>query len=105
MLARALEGTKEGDERLAWQNDTFPELHAEDMLWAHTSRVSSELDGLRGRMRDNVLFHLMKAGTFDWTAPEDKRPAQATLAMRHSTAMVSRLVSWLRDEERKVCIQ
>jgi hypothetical protein len=85
-----------------WRRDTFPELHNDDALWAYMVRASEEYRLLdRGRLRDDVLRRLLRMGIYDWTG-EDNRLNQTTPAMRHATAMVTRLVNRLLEVEEKV---
>jgi len=52
-------------------------------------------------MTDDVLYDLLKMGVLDWEAPND-RLNQTTLAMRHSTAMMMRMLSRVMQLEAKV---
>ena len=103
-MHRAIKGQKESVEEVnAWQQDAFPELHKEDALWANAIRCSEELEEMRGTVKDNVLWVLLKDGIYDWTRREDHKNSQTTLAMRHSTVLASRLVAWIKEVETKVC--
>jgi hypothetical protein len=102
VLARARGVSRSEDEAREWKADTFAELYEEDRLWAYSIRVSDELEFLRGRMKDNVLYDLLKTGVMDWKSPHNRQYAQLKIGMRHSTAMVSRLVPWIKEVEDKV---
>jgi len=55
----------------------------------------------RKEMTDDVLYDLLKMGILDWETPND-RLNQTTPAMRHSTAMMMRMLSRVMQLEAKV---
>ena len=87
---------------MQWVNDSFPELHNDDALWAYAIHDSEQFMRLNDEVfQDAVLARLLKMGIFDWEEP-NTRLHQATQAMRHSSALGSRLLSRILLEERKV---
>jgi len=97
-----------GEERLGelgrearWRRDEFRELHNDDALWAYAIRAHFEWEAVRRSETDPVLLRLLHMGIHDWTGSDD-RLHQATQAMRHSTAMATRLLSRIRTLEEKV---
>jgi len=84
------------------KQDRFLDLHNDDVLWANMIRAHQDLLMLdRKEMTDDVLFDLLKMGILDWEAPND-RLNQTTPAMRHSTAMMMRMLSRIMQLEAKV---
>ena len=55
----------------------------------------------RKEMTDDVLYDLLKMGILDWEAPNDCL-FQTTPAMRHSMAMMMRMLSRVMQLEAKV---
>ena len=85
-----------------WRNDQFPELFNDDALWAYMMRASEEFFLMRwDDVNDLVLRRLMRMGIFDWDG-EDTRLHQATQAIRHGTAMSTRIVGRVLQVESKV---
>jgi len=65
-------------------------------------RCSEELERLdRAKLHDPVMRRLLKMGTVDWK-DEDFQGNQTTPAMRHATAMASRLLAHVMKEEDQV---
>jgi len=84
------------------KQDRFLDLHSDDVLWANMIRAHQDLLMLdRKEMTDDVLFDLLKMGILDWETPND-RLNQTTPAMRHSTAMMMRMLSRVMQLEAKV---
>ena len=88
-----------------WLGDTFPELYNDDTLWAYMIRVSDELEfkELLGpeAVQDKVLRRLLKMGCWDWEDQEHLLN-QTVPAVRHATAMVSRIIPRIFKLEKKV---
>jgi hypothetical protein len=85
-----------------WRNDQFMELNNDDALWAYMIRASEEFQMIRwDEVNDPVLRRLMRMGIFDWKTP-DTRLHQATQAMRHGTAMSTRILGRVLQGENKV---
>ena len=99
------ENVSPDDRERRWYKDSFPELHNDDALWAYMIRVSEELDLndflTSDRINDKVLRRLLKMGVWDWTG-DHQVLNQTVPAMRHSTAMVSRVLVRLLNLEKKV---
>ena len=65
-------------------------------------RISKQLHHrVPGEYGDEVLFRLLCMGVFDWQ-DEDHRTNASTQAMRHSTAMVHRVIEWIKRVEMTV---
>ena len=80
------------------KQDRFLDLHNDDILWANMIRAHQDLLMLdRKEMTDDVLYDLLKMGVLDWEAPNDCLN-QTTPAMRHSTAMMMRMLLTLGAE-------
>ena len=85
-----------------WRNDQFPELFNDEALWAYMIRVSEEFGKINWEeVNDPVLKRLLRMGIFDWR-DDDTRLHQATQAMRHGTAMGTRILGRVLEVERKV---
>ena len=85
-----------------WINDTLSEAHCDDILWGYMIRISEQLRRhVPGEYGDDVLFKLLCMGVFDWT-DEDHRTNALTQAMRHSTAMVHRVIERIKQVETTV---
>jgi len=84
------------------KQDRFLDLHNDDILWANMIRAQQDLLMMdRKEMTDDVLYDLLKMGVLDWETPND-RLNQTTPAMRHSTAMMMRMLSRVMQLEAKV---
>jgi len=84
------------------KQDRFLNLHNDDVLWANMIRAHQDLLMLdRKEMTDDVLYDLLKMGILDWEIPNN-RLNQTTLAMRHSTVMMMRMLSRVMQLEAKV---
>ena len=85
-----------------WRNDSLLDVYDDDALWGFMIRASEELPQFTGaRVRDPVLSRLLRMGVYDWTG-ENVRTVASTQAMRHSTAMATRLLARLLEVEEKV---
>jgi hypothetical protein len=85
-----------------WKRDIFAELHNDDALWAYMIRCEGEIRALQdGELNDPVLWRLLRMGVLDWEGT-DNRLHQATQAMRHSTAISTRILTRLLELENKV---
>jgi len=84
------------------KQDRFLDLHNDDVLWVNMIRAHQDLLLLdRKEMTDDVLYDLLKMGILDWEVPND-RLNQTTPAMRHSTAMMMRMLLRVMQLEAKV---
>ena len=85
-----------------WINDTLSEAHCDDILWGYMIRISKQLRRrVPGEYGDDALFKLLCMGVFDWT-DEDHRTNASTQVMCHSTAMVHRVIEWIKRVETMV---
>ena len=66
----------------------MPELHNDDALWAFALRASEELHMLdRQRLNDDVLYHLLQMGIFNWTGPDTLlNQAQQAVCLNSATS-------------------
>ena len=79
-------------EEARWKQDTMPELHNDDALWAFAMRASEEYRLLdRHRLNNEPLYCLLRMGIFDWKKP-DALLNQAQQAIRWSVATSTRCV-------------
>ena len=84
------------------RRDRFLDLHHDDVLWANMIHSHEDLLLLdRNTMNDEVLYDLLKMGTLDWEALNE-RLNQTTQAMRHSTVMNMRMLAKHLNLEAKV---
>ena len=85
-----------------WMDDTLSEAHNDDILWGYMIRISEQLcRRVPGEYGDEVLFKLLCMGVFDWQN-EDYRTNALTQVMRHSTAMVHRVIERIKRVETMV---
>lgn len=85
-----------------WQEDHLPEVHNEDALWGYAIRISEELRVRQpGDIRDNTLLRLLRMGIHDWSSPNNRSLGSAQ-AMRHSSALASRLLQRIMSFEEEV---
>ena len=91
---RAGEETWAPEARLhCWKNDQLEDLHNNDALWGFMIRASEEYRLMdHTKLRDPVMCSLLRMGIFDWKG-EDHCLHQTTPAMRHATAMATRLLA------------
>ena len=100
MLHNALD-IEHFDENI-WIDDTLSKAHNDDILWGYMIRISEQLRcRVPGEYGDDVLFKLLCMGVFDWQ-DEDHRTNASTQAMRHSTAMVHRVIERIKRVETTV---
>lgn len=85
-----------------WWDDDLPECHFSDRIWGNAIRTAEFLYHHDSTPRDRVLHGLMAIGIQDWKAPTNKRNAINAEAMRHSSAMVARIVRRLYTLEDRV---
>jgi len=84
------------------RRDRFLDLHHDDVLWANMIHSHEDLLLLdQDSLNDKVLYDLLKMGTLDWEAPNE-RLNQTTQALRHSTAMNMRMLAKHLNLEAKV---
>ena len=63
-----------------WKQDTMPELHNNDALWAFLMRVPEEMRMMdRSCLNNQTLWRLLDMGIFDWEGT-DKLMNQAQQA-------------------------
>ena len=85
-----------------WRNDQFPELNNDNALFVYMIRASEEFVKTSWEeVNDPVLRHLMRMGIFDWRN-DDNQLHQATQAIRHGTAMGTRILGRVLEVEHKV---
>ena len=85
-----------------WIDDTLSEAHSDDRLWGFMIWISEQLRRrVPGEYGDDVLYQLLCMGVFDWT-DENHQTNALTQAMRHSTAMVHRVLERIKHNEEKV---
>ena len=85
-----------------WMDDTLSEAHNDDILWGYMIRISEQLRRrVLGEYGDEVLFKLLCMGVFDWQN-EDYRTNASTQAMRHSMAMIHRVIEQIKQVETTV---
>ena len=85
-----------------WMDDLLSEVHNDDRLWGYMIRISEQLRcRVPGEYGDEVLYRLLCMGVFDWQN-EDYRTNASTQAMRHSTAMVHRVIERIKRVETTV---
>ena len=85
-----------------WISDTLSEVHNNNILWGYMIRISEQLRRrVPGEYGDDVLFKLLCMGVFDWQ-DEDHRTNASTQVMRHSTAMVHRVIERIKRVETTV---
>jgi hypothetical protein len=85
----------------SWRFDNLPDAHSDDRLWGYMIRAAEEFR--LGQPEDPVLYDLMRMGIFDWRGDNDNpRLNQATQAIRHSTALASRILPQILNVEKKV---
>ena len=88
-----------------WRNDQFPKLDNDDALFAYMIRASEEFGKMRwDELNDPVLRRLLRMGIFDWRN-DGTQLHQATQAIRHGTAMLTRILGRVLEVERKVPVQ
>ena len=84
--------------------DCFNDLYLDDTLWAYAIRGSEEdhlMDQEEAYKGDDTLSRLFLSGWYDWH-DKDERSRQSTQAIRHSTALSSRLLRRIMDLEHQV---
>ena len=88
--------------RSRWLNDSFPGLLLPDQIWGEAIKASRLWEdwSLTGRVRDPVFCRLLANGV--WDSRESGRPAAEVMAMRHSAALLSRLMLRALELEEKV---
>ena len=88
--------------RSRWLNDSFPGLLLPDQIWGEAIKASRlwEEWSPTGLVRDPVFCWLLHNGV--WDSRELGRPAAEVMAMRHSTALSSRLMLRALEQEEKV---
>ena len=87
-----------------WFKEPFNDLYFDDALWAYAMRGSEEsrLENQEALYKgDLTLDKLFAYGWYDWEGKDD-RFHQATQAIRHSTALSSRLLRRIVDLEHQV---
>ena len=58
-------------EEARWKQDTMPELHNDDALWAFAMRALEEYHLLdRQCLNNEPLYRLLNMGLFDWERPD-----------------------------------
>ena len=84
-------------EEAHWKQDTMPELHNDDALWAFAMRALEEYRLLdRQRLNDEPLYRLLNMGLFDWERP-DVLLNQAQQAIRWSVTTSTRCECQIED--------
>ena len=88
--------------RSRWLNDSFPGLLLPDQIWGETIKASRlwEEWSLTGLVWDPVFCWLLHNSV--WDSRELGRPAAEVMAMRHSAALLSRLMLCALEQEEKV---
>ena len=85
-----------------WKRDELREAYCDDALWGYMIRISEQLRlQVPGEYEDDVLFKLICMGVFDWDR-DDHRTNALMQAMRHSTAMVHRVLERIKRVETTV---
>ena len=75
-----------------WRQDTMPELHNDDALWAYLMWASKELRMMSWScLNDETLWRLLDMGVFNWEGT-DKLMNQAQQATQLGTAISTRQV-------------
>jgi hypothetical protein len=102
-------GVRQGDEvfdSYKWHDDVLPGCLTDDQLWGYCIRAGEEMtQEYWGGVKDPVLENLMRIGIFERTDRRDVCLNQSLPAIRHSTAIASRLLPRLTAVETKVWIQ
>ena len=85
-----------------WLNDSFPGLLLPDQIWGEAIKALRlwEEWSPTGLVRDPVFCWLLHNGV--WDSCESGRPAAEVMAMRHSAALLSRLILRALEQEEKV---
>ena len=85
-----------------WSKVHFGDFYNDDALWGLAIATSREqyLCNLNPRV-DAVLDRLIDMGVYDWEEP-DVEGHESCRSMRHSSAMVSRLLKHIETLETKV---
>jgi len=85
-----------------WSKVRFGDCYNDDALWGFAIATSREqfLRQMDPR-EDEVLRRLIDMGVFDWEDP-DIEGHESRRSMRHSSAMVSRLLKRIENLETKV---
>ena len=88
--------------RSRWLNDSFPGLLLPDQIWGEAIKASRlwEEWSLTSLVRDPVFCRLLQNGV--WDSRESGRSAAEVMAMRHSAALLSRLMLRALEQEEKV---
>ena len=88
--------------RSCWLNDSFPGLLLPDQSWGEAIKVLRlwEEWSPTGLVQDPIFCQLLQNGV--WDSRESGRPAAEVMAMRHSTALSSRLMLHALEQEEKV---
>ena len=85
-----------------WKRDELREAYCDDALWGYMVWISEQLRlWVPGEYEDDVLFKLICMGVFDWDG-DNHRTNASTQAMRHSTAMVHRVLERIKRVETTV---
>ena len=87
-----------------WLNDSFPGLLLPDQIWGEAIKASRlwEEWSPTGLVRDPVFCRLLHNGV--WDSRESGRPTAEVTVMRHSTALLSRLMLRVLEQEEKVSL-
>ena len=85
-----------------WSKVRFGDCYNDDALWGLAIATSREQSLCQMDPReDEVLHNLIDMGVFDWEDP-DIEGHESRRSMRHSSAMVSRLLKRIETLETKV---
>ena len=86
-----------------WYQDALPEAYNDDALWAYMIRLADQMNWKFDFRKDKVMERLLLMGLYDWDEHLEsvRTPLQA---MRHATAMVSRLWPRITSLEDKVTL-
>ena len=107
LKGKILVGEENADQSMRdqrWYQDGMAKVHNHDALWAFMIRLSDQMredDFKQGMMKDPVLWRLLKMGVWDWRG-EDVLLNQTVPAVRHATALASRMLPRLFKLEKKV---
>ena len=90
--------------RARWLNNSFPGLLLPDQIWGEAIKASRlwEEWSPTGLVQDLVFCRLLHNGV--WDSRESGRPAAEVTAMRHSAAILSRLMLRALEQEEKVSL-
>ena len=88
--------------RSRWLNDSFPGLLLPDQIWGEAIKASRLWEDWSptGLVRDPVFCRLLANGL--WDNDESSRPTAVVMAMRHSAALLLRLMLHALEQEEKV---